>query len=75
MSNTVTMQEHPEKADYSQLRQEQSLLQSYGVTVAQGEQPMSEFAYDAGPQVSLGQVAREYRSGHPVERPKQTVIP
>jgi hypothetical protein len=74
--NNVQISDHPAHADYKAPVTEGSLLQSNTVTYAQGEQPLSDFCKDPVlPTVSLGQIAREYREGKPVQRPKITVIP
>ena len=65
---------HPAQAVQHALGDEQSLLQG-GETSAHGELPMSDFSTKQEPTVSLGQIAREYRSGYPVKRSKITVIP
>ena len=65
---------HPAQAVQHTLGDEQSLLQG-GETSAHGELPMSDFSTEQEPTVSLGQVAREYRSGNPVKRSKITVVP
>ena len=74
-SNTVTMSEHPQHADYAVPAAEKNLLQSGTITVASGEQPVSDFYTVPEPTVSLGQIAREYRTGQPVQRPIIRVIP
>ena len=75
MVNSFAMSGHPEHAAPHALGDEQSLLPTGGVTSAQGERPLSDFDNEQEPTVSLGQIAREYRSGHPVKRSKITVIP
>jgi hypothetical protein len=74
MVNSFAMSGHPAQAVQHALGDEQSLLQG-GETSAHGELPMSDFSTEQEPTVSLGQVAREYREGHPVKRSKITVIP
>ena len=66
---------HPAQAVQHALGDEQSLLPTGGVTSAHGERPLSDFDNEQEPTVSLGQVAREYREGHPVKRSKITVVP
>ena len=75
MVNSFAMSGHPETATQHSLGTEQSLLPSGGETSAQGERPLSDFCTTPEPTVSLGQIAREYRSGYPVKRSKITVIP
>jgi hypothetical protein len=75
MTTPYAMTGHPEHASQHALDTEQNLLPSGGVTSAQGERPLSDFSTEPVPTVSLGQVAREYRSGRPVPRAKITVIP
>ena len=75
MVNSYAMSGHPEHAAPHALGEEQSLFPSGGETSAQGERPLSDFDTEPEPTVSLGQIAREYRSGYPVKRKKITVIP
>ena len=75
MSNPYPMNGNPEHAAQHTLGEEQSLLPSGGVTTAHGERPLSDVYTHPEPTVSLGQIAREYRSGYPVKRSKITVIP
>lgn len=70
---TVVIADHPQHADYHELRPETPLVSS-GVTVATGERPLSDFP-EKHPWVPLGDVAREYREHRPVKREKATVIP
>ena len=71
----LQMQEHPLQAAPHAMGTEKSLLGADSVTYGQGELPLSDFVKNLAPTVSLGQIARECRSGHPVLRPKITVIP
>jgi hypothetical protein len=74
--NTVAIADHPAHADYKAPAEEKNLLQSGAITYASGEQPIGEFCTATPePTVSLGEIAREYRTGRPVQRPKITVIP
>ena len=75
MVSTYSISGHPAQAAPHSLGTEQSLLPSGGETSAQGERPLSDFCTTPEPTVSLGQIAREYRSGYPVKRSKITVIP
>ena len=51
-------------------------LQTDGSTVtASGTLPLSDFCAVIEPQLSLGQIARDYRNGHAVPRPIIRVIP
>jgi hypothetical protein len=74
-TNTVTFADHPQHATQHALGTEQNLLPSNGVTTAHGELPLSDFDTEPAPTVSLGQVAREYAQGTPVNRPIIRVIP
>lgn len=62
-TNTVVMPDHAAHATQTEMRAEQSLLGSNGVTTAHGERPLWEFA-DNTPVKPLGDVAREYRTEH-----------
>jgi hypothetical protein len=75
MTNPYPMTGHPAQAVQQSLASEHSLLNTGGETSAQGERPLSDFYTRPEPTVSLGQIAREYRSGYPVKRSKITVIP
>jgi hypothetical protein len=59
---TYSVPDHPQHAEQHELRSEQSLLGSNGVTVARGERPLSDFPGNDKPAKSLGEVAREYRA-------------
>jgi hypothetical protein len=60
---TYQVADHPQHASQHDLRPEQSLLGGGGVTVAQGERPMSDFpTYKR--ETPLGDVARAYREEH-----------
>ena len=74
-TNNVQMAEHPQHATQHSLGTEQSLLPSNSVTSATGVLPLSDFPATPQPYVSLGQIAKEYREGHAVQRPLIRVIP
>jgi len=60
-------------ASQGDLRPETSLLGSNGVTVAQGERPMSDFPTPYPYVKPLGDVAREYRDQH-AKAAKATIV-
>lgn len=60
---TYSVPDHPSHASQAELRPEQSLLGSNGVTTAHGERPLSDFPTYTVPK-PLGDVAREYREEH-----------
>ena len=73
--NAIQMNGNPQHASQHSLGTEQSLLPSNSVTSAAGVLPLSDFSATPEPYVSLGQVAKEYREGHAVQRPLIRVIP
>jgi|SRR5271170_301486 len=61
---SYSVPDHPMHANQGDLRPETSLLGSNGVTVAQGERPMSDFPMSPIYVKPLGDVARDYREQH-----------
>jgi hypothetical protein len=61
---SYSVPDHPMHASQGDLRPEQSLLGSNGVTVARGERPLSDFPDDHRYVKPLGDVARDYRKEH-----------
>lgn len=61
--NSVIIPDHPQHADFSALKAEQSLL-SGGQSSARGESPLSDFPADVKHETPLGDVARAYRASH-----------
>lgn len=69
---TYSVPDHPQHASQGDLRPEQSLLGSNGVTTAHGERPLSDFPDDKR-ETPLGDVARAYRKEHAAAE-KATII-
>lgn len=70
----LQMDGHPQQAAPHALGTEHSLLTG-GVSIAQGEQSLSNYPSGPVPFVALGTVAREYREGHIVPRAKLVWMP
>lgn len=66
-TNSVQMPDHAAHASQHTLATEQDLLGNGNVTSAHGERPLWEFGSDKVER-PLGDVAREYRNGHPAEK-------
>lgn len=62
---------HPQHADYTPMMQEHSVI-SGSYSSAQGERPASDFP-QAGPGISLGEYARQFKRQHEVQKKARVV--